>query len=67
MNVSQYYKGRMLGDIWGLTTIGFAQSQEELYVQLGIVEISTLGSNWGAGDIMYADLDGNGKIDNGSN
>ena len=22
MNVSQYYKGRMLGDIWGLTTIG---------------------------------------------
>jgi len=67
MNVSQYYKGRMLGDIWGLTTIGIAQSQEEMDAHLAKVDQSTLGSNWGAGDIMYADLDGNGKIDNGSN
>lgn len=27
---------------------------------------SKYGSNWGAGDIMYADLDGNGRIDDGA-
>ena len=66
-NVNRYYAGRKLGDIWGLTTIGIAQTQAEMDQHLAQVDQSTLGSNWGAGDIMYADLDGNQKIDNGSN
>ena len=28
---------------------------------------SKLGSEWGAGDIMYKDLNGDGVIDNGNN
>src|SRR5690606_40578381 len=28
---------------------------------------SVLGSNWGAGDIMYKDLDGDGEVNAGSN
>ena len=33
---------------------------------LAKVDQSALGSGWGAGDIMYADLDGDGKISSGS-
>ncbi len=66
-NVDQYYKGRKLGDIWGLKTIGIANSQEEMDAHLAKVDQSSLGSGWGAGDIMYADRDNNGAIDHGSN
>ena len=31
------------------------------------VDQSSVGTNWGVGDIMYADLDGDGKISNGTN
>ena len=34
---------------------------------LAKVDQSSLGSKWGAGDIMYADLDGNGVISNADN
>lgn len=65
--LSRYYEGRMLNEIWGYKTIGIAQSQEEMDAHLAKVDQSALGSNWGAGDIMYADLDGNQRIDSGSN
>lgn len=65
--LSRYYKGRMLHEIWGYTTIGIAQSQEEMDAHLEKVDQSALGSNWGAGDIMYADLNGDGKINSGAN
>ena len=66
-DVGSYYKGRHLNDIWGLTTIGIAKTQEEMDAHLAKVDQSSLGTNWGAGDIMYADLDGDGKISNGTN
>lgn len=66
MSIDSYYNGRMLGDIWGYTTIGIAQTQEEMDAHLAKVDQSALGSGWGAGDIMYADLDGDGKISSGS-
>lgn len=65
--LSRYYSGQMLNDIWGYTTIGIAQSDEEMQAHLAKVDQSALGSNWGAGDIMYADLDGDGKISTGEN
>ena len=34
---------------------------------LAKVDQSSLGSNWAAGDIMYADLDGDGRISTGDN
>ena len=52
--LSRYYKGRMLHEIWGYTTIGIAQSQEEMDAHLEKVDQSALDQNWGAGDIMYA-------------
>lgn len=62
-----YYPGKMRGEIWGYETIGIAQSQEEMDAHLAKVDQSALGSKWGAGDIMYADLDGDGVITSGEN
>lgn len=61
----KYYKGARLGDIWGYTTVGIAKTDEEMNAHLAKVDQSSLGSNWGAGDIMYADLDGDGKVNKG--
>lgn len=66
-SLNSYYDGCALGNIWGYTTIGIAKTQEEMDAHLAKVDQSAMGSNWGAGDIMYADLDGDGKISNGSN
>lgn len=63
----KYYKGARLGDIWGYTTLGIAKTDEEMNAHLAKVDQSALGSNWGAGDIMYADLDGDGKVNRGEN
>jgi len=65
-DLGQWYKGRKVGEIWGYTTIGLARSQEEMDAHLSNVNQSTMGSKWQAGDIMYADLDGNGEVNSGS-
>ncbi len=62
-----YYEGATLGDIWGYKTVGIAKTQAEMDAHLAKVDQSSLGSNWGAGDIMYADLDNNGIINNMDN
>lgn len=64
-NKYMWYEGRYDGDIWGYTTIGIAKTQEEMDAHLAKVNQNQLGSNWSAGDIMYADLDGDGKVSNG--
>lgn len=65
-NLTQYYKGQELGEIWGLQSDGFFQSKEE---------ISNLDQSsiipWGALEIVngwpkYKDLDGDHKITKGS-
>ena len=60
-----YYEGCKLGDIWGYTTVGIANSQEEMDAHLAKADQSFLGSNWTAGDVMFADLNGDGKVDRG--
>ena len=60
-----YYKVAYLGDIWGYTTVGIAKTDEEMAEHLKTADQSALGSNWAAGDIMYADLDGDGKVNGG--
>lgn len=64
-NIDQYYKGRMLGDIWGYTTVGIAQDQEQMDNHL-INNRPSWGNNWQAGDIMYADLNGDGVVNQGN-
>ncbi|WP_258049159.1 TonB-dependent receptor [Hymenobacter sp. NBH84] len=65
-NINTWYEGQMVGEIWGYTTLGIAKTQEEMNAHLATVNQNALGSKWGAGDIMYADLNGDGKVDAGS-
>jgi hypothetical protein len=62
--LSDYYVGKKIGEIWGYVTEGIFQTNEE--VASSPVQ-SQLGSNWKAGDIRYADLNGDLKITAGSN
>ncbi len=71
-NLNTYRKGMKMGEIWGYETIGIAKSQEEMDAHLASLPNggqnavgSTIGQ-WEAGDIMYKDLNNDGKIDNGA-
>jgi TonB-linked SusC/RagA family outer membrane protein len=66
-SIGSWYNGRMANDIWGYTTVGIAKSQAEMDAHLANVNQSSLGNQWAAGDIMYADLDGDKKINTGAN
>ena len=69
-SLSKYMAGELTGDIYGYTTIGIAQTQEEMDAHIASLPKggqTAIGSKWEAGDIMYADINGDGKIDNGSN
>nr|WP_321356350.1 SusC/RagA family TonB-linked outer membrane protein [uncultured Draconibacterium sp.] len=68
-NLDTYRSGMKMGEIWGYETVGIAKSQEEMDAHLGALTEggqNAIGSNWAAGDIMYKDLNGDKKIDNGS-
>lgn len=62
-----FYKGKNLGDIWGYQVEGIAKSDQQMNAWLGNSSQSSLGSNWGAGDFMYKDVDGTGSVDAGGN
>lgn len=62
--LSDYYVGQKIGEIWEYETEGFYQSDTDVQNH---ADQSKLGANWAPGDIMYKDLDGNKKINNGSN
>jgi hypothetical protein len=64
-----YYEGMHLGDFWGYKTIGIAKTDEEMLehlISLPDGGQNAIGNNWQAGDIMYADLNGDGKVDAGA-
>lgn len=67
---NQWRKDMYLGEIWGLTTIGIAKTQEEMDAHLASLPNggqNALGStDWQAGDIMYADINKDGKISKGN-
>jgi hypothetical protein len=65
-NISNWYNGRKAGEIWGYTSVGIAKSQSEMDAHLTSASQSALGSKWGAGDIMYADLNDDKKVDGGA-
>lgn len=58
------YVGQEIGEIWGFVTEGIFQSDEEV---ADAPDQSEIGNNWQAGDIRYADLNGDGVIDRGNN
>ena len=59
-----WYKGQKLGDVWGYETVGFFGSDEEI---ANAPKQDLLYSRWSVGDIRYADLNGDGVINWGSN
>jgi len=65
-SIDNYIAGRYLNEIWGYQTIGIAKSDDEMNEHLAVADQSSLGDNWAAGDIMYADLNGDKKITQGA-
>ncbi|MCS3283879.1 hypothetical protein NXV73_17420 [Bacteroides salyersiae] len=66
-NLDKWYTGKKFGDMWGYEVIGIAKSDKEMADYLAQHSQSQIGSNWGGGDLMYRDIDGNGSVDPGSN
>ncbi|SFU64265.1 TonB-linked outer membrane protein, SusC/RagA family [Pustulibacterium marinum] len=68
-DLGTYRQGQMMGEIWGYETIGIAQSDEQMQSHLESLPNGgqdALGNQWAAGDIMYRDLNGDGRIDSGA-
>ncbi len=68
--LDKFYAGMQWGEIWGYETIGIAKTDAQMQQHLASLPNggqSILGMDWTAGDIMYKDLNGNGKIDGGAN
>ena len=67
-NLGDYYAGKRYGEIWGYTTQGLFSSQEEIdgAPKQTLIKSSNSGKIY-PGDIRFADIDGNGVIDYGSN
>ncbi len=66
-SINSYNEGHETGEIWGFETVGIAKTGEEMQAHLDKVGgQSALGSMWDAGDIMYADLDGQPGITKGA-
>jgi len=63
-SLNSYYKGYKMGQMWGYTSHGLFQSDEEA---AKANQSFLSGSKWSAGDVKFEDLDNNGKIDNGDN
>lgn len=64
-----YYEGMKLGDFYGYESIGIAKTDDEMMEHLITLPNGgqdAIGKNWQAGDIMYKDLNEDGKIDSGS-
>lgn len=86
-SLGKHIEGELTGNIYGYTTIGIAQTQEEMLahlealrdrrIELGLPLLGTdglggqsdggLGKGLTAGDIMYKDINGDGRINTGSN
>lgn len=62
--LGEYYVGQVLGERWGYETVGIFQTQEEIDAA---ADQTGIAPNWRPGDIHYADLNGDGVINAGSN
>lgn len=56
--------GQEVGDIWGWSSNGLFQSQQDVESH---ADQSFIYNVWNPGDVKYDDLNGDGKIDNGQN
>lgn len=64
-SIGSYIEGRYTGDIWGFETIAIAKTDKEMQDHLASLPNggqNAIGSAWTAGDIMYKDINGDGKV-----
>jgi len=61
--LNYYYNGEVLGTIWGFKTVGFFKDAADVANSPSQVNLQTGSFVYGPGDIKYADLNNNGKID----
>lgn len=67
-NLSDYYEGQYLGEIWGYETAGFFESEADLRTSADQSLFSTTAQGvWRMGDIKFEDRNNDGVINNGSN
>jgi TonB-linked SusC/RagA family outer membrane protein len=64
---NNYYEGMEIGEIWGYTTLGYFQSDEEVANWADQSALNNYGRAFAPGDLKFADLNGDGRIDQGSN
>jgi TonB-linked SusC/RagA family outer membrane protein len=62
-NNSVYYEGMNFGEIWGMVTKGIIQSDADIS---SMADQSDFWGAWTQGDVMYADLNGDKKINWGN-
>lgn len=63
--LNDFYVGKRIGEIWGLTTEGYFQSQAELDAHANQSQVSSNAYPLEVGDLKFADLNGDGKVDRG--
>ncbi|WP_236980356.1 SusC/RagA family TonB-linked outer membrane protein [Membranihabitans maritimus] len=61
--IRNFYNGQKVGDIWGFETAGLFNSDAEAE---NWIDQSELYTRWGAGDVKYVDVDGDGKLTRGN-
>ena len=65
---NNWYEGRKVGEIWGYRTDGLIQSQAEADQYNQNYDLTYIsGKPWAPGDVKYRDLNGDNKINIGSN
>jgi TonB-linked SusC/RagA family outer membrane protein len=64
---SNWYTGKKVGEIWGYRADGLIQTQEEADGYNEKYDLSFIsGKPWTPGDVKYRDLNGDNRINNGS-
>ena len=60
-----YYEGMVIGELWGLTTIGLFRDQQDIdnHADQSFILPNVGGAPAQPGDIKFMDLNGDGKVD----
>ena len=66
LNSAQFYTGETLGEIWGFKTVGYFKDDADVANSPSQVALQSSSFKFGAGDIKYADLNGDGKVNGGA-
>jgi TonB-linked SusC/RagA family outer membrane protein len=64
--INNYYVGQKVGEIWGFESSGLFQANGEVPTAANQDQLGNSGK-WGAGDVHYADLNGDKIITRGAN